>query len=127
MTIYAIFTPNAPTPGGHYSQAIVHNDLIYVAGQLPIDPATGNAISGDMTTQATLVLQNIQHILQAANSDLSHLLKVTVYVSNIEFWGEFNHVYAKMMGTHKPARAVVPTNDLHYGCLLEIEAIACVK
>jgi 2-iminobutanoate/2-iminopropanoate deaminase len=127
MTIYAIFTPNAPTPGGHYSQAIVHNDLIYVAGQLPIDPATGNAISGDMTTQATLVLQNIQHILQAANSDLSHLLKVTVYVSNIEFWGEFNRVYAKMMGTHKPARAVVPTNDLHYGCLLEIEAIACVK
>lgn len=119
-----LFTPDAPKPGGHYSQAVRHNGCIYVAGQLPIDPISGKPVAGEIEAQAELVLRNLQAILRGAGSDLSRLLKVTVYISNIELWARFNAVYVRMMGDAKPARAVVPVNDLHYGCLVEIEAIA---
>ena len=121
-----IQTPNAPTPGGHYSQAVLHNGCLYVAGQLAIDPASGKPVAGEIEEQAELVLRNLQAILQAAGSDLNRLLKVTVYISDIALWGRFNVVYVRMMGAAKPARAVVPVNDLRYGCVIEIEAIAAV-
>ena len=72
------------------------------------------------------MLRNLQAILQAAGSDLNRLLKVTVYISDIALWERFNAVYVRMMGAAKPARAVVPVNDLRYGCVIEIEAIAAV-
>ena len=97
-----------------------------MAGQLAIDPASGKPVAGEIEVQAELVLRNLQAILQAAGSDLNRLLKVTVYISDIALWGRFNAVYARIMGTVKPARAVVPVNDLHYGCVVEIEAIAAV-
>ncbi|MCH8121788.1 MAG: RidA family protein [Bacteroidetes bacterium] len=122
----SISTPSAPTPAGHYSQAIEHNGLIFISGQLSVDPATGEIRNGSIEDQTRLVLENLSGILKAAGSDMNHVLKVTIYVSDIDLWGAVNHVYAKTFGEHRPARAVVPSRDLHHGCLIEMEAIATV-
>ena len=122
-----ILTPNAPTPAGHYSQAIVHNGVVYVAGQLPIDPVTGEKLHGSIEAQTERTLRNIEAILNAANSNLSRVLKMTVYVSDISQWPTVNATYARIMGDHKPARAIVPVKELHYGFLIEIDAIAAVN
>jgi 2-iminobutanoate/2-iminopropanoate deaminase len=127
MEIKSVQTPDAPSPSGHYSQAIVHNGLVYVAGQLPIDPQTGHKETGAIKVQAELVLNNIRAILRAAGSDLDRVLKMTVYVADISLWGEVNEVYARVLGAHRPARAVVPVKELHYGFLIEIEAIAALS
>ena len=127
MNIEAIQTTNAPTPAGHYSQAIVHNGVIYVAGQLPIDPVTGEKLLGSIEAQTERTLRNLEAILNAANSDLSRVLKMTVYVSDISQWPAVNATYARVMGDHKPARAIVPVKELHYGFLIEIDAIAAVN
>jgi 2-iminobutanoate/2-iminopropanoate deaminase len=125
--IRPIQTPNAPTPAGHYSQAIVHNGIVYVAGQLPIDPVTGEKLQGTMEEQTERTLRNIEAILKAANSDLSRVLKMTVYVSDISQWSAVNTTYARILGEHRPARAIVPVKELHYGFLIEIDAIAAVN
>jgi 2-iminobutanoate/2-iminopropanoate deaminase len=127
MKIKSILTPDAPPPGGHYSQAIVHNGLIYISGQLPINPRTGEKILGPIEAQTRQVLENISAILKAAGSDMGHVLKMTVYVSDIGLWGAVNEVYKSVMGDARPARAVVPTRELHYGFLIEIEAIAATR
>jgi 2-iminobutanoate/2-iminopropanoate deaminase len=124
LEITPILTPNAPTPAGHYSQAIVHNGLVYVAGQLPIDPKTGEKKTGPIEEQTEIVLNNIRAILAAAGSDLGRVLKMTVYISDISQWGKVNEVYGRMMGDHRPARAIVPVKELHYGFQIEIDAIA---
>lgn len=126
MDIRLIFTPDAPTPVGHYSQATVHNGIVYVAGQLAIDPRTGERKLGSIEEQTEQALSNVSEILKAAGSDLSRVLKMTIYIADINLWGGVNAVYARVMGEHKPARAVVPTNELHYGFLIEIEAVAAV-
>lgn len=122
-----IQTDRAPRPGGHYSQAIVHQGTVYVAGQLPFDPADPKAPPGDAAAQTRRALENVRAILEAAGSGLDLTLQMTVYVSDIAHWGEVNRVYTEMLGDHKPARAVVPTRDLHYGYLVEIQAIAAVR
>jgi len=121
-----ISTPNAPQPGGHYSQAVVHHGVIYVAGQLPIDPKTGEKKLGSIEEQTEQVLFNIREILRAAGSDLNHVLKMTLYISDINLWGRVNEVYARIFGDSRPARAVVPIKELHYGFQIEIEAVAAV-
>jgi 2-iminobutanoate/2-iminopropanoate deaminase len=123
----AIFTENAPKPAGHYSQAMVHNDIVYVAGQVPIDPETGEKRLGSIEEQTEQALKNLAEILKAANSDLNNVLKTTVYISDIELWGRVNTVYSKFFGDHRPARAVVPTRELHFGFQVEIEAIAALS
>jgi 2-iminobutanoate/2-iminopropanoate deaminase len=127
MEIRTIQTENAPLPGGHYSQAVVHNGLVYVSGQLSIDPRTGEKKLGSIEEQTRQVLANISEILKAAGSDLGRVLKMTVYISDINLWGKVNEVYAEVMGEHRPARAVIPTGELHYGFLIEIEAIAGIE
>ena len=119
--------PNAPEPVGHYSSAVVHNGLIFVSGQLPINHATGEVETGDIEKQTELALRNVETILKAANSDLNHVLQFTIYVSEMELWGKVNEVYKKIMGAHKPARAIVPVKDLHFGTKIEIQTIAAVK
>ena len=104
MEIKPVFTTEAPTPAGHYSQAIVHNGLVYVAGQLPIDPATGEKKTGPIEEQAEQVLRNLRAILRAAGTDLHRVLKVTVYISDIGLWGKVNEAYARAFGEHRPAR-----------------------
>ena len=127
MEIKTIHTSDAPTPAGHYSQATVYGGLIYVAGQLPIDAQTGEKKLGSIEEQTEQVLRNISEILKAADSDLSRVLRMTIYVADISLWSSVNRVYAELMGEHRPARAVVPVKELHHGFLIEIEAIAAVS
>lgn len=119
-----IETRDAPTAAGHYSQAIVHNGVVYVAGQLPIDPKDKNRPVGSIEEQTERTLRNVEAILVAAGSGLDRVLQMTIYISDIELWGGVNTAYARVMGSHKPARAVVPVKDLHYGYQIEIQAIA---
>ena len=125
--IQSIFTENAATPLGHYSQAIEHNGLIFISGQLPINPKNPEAHIGDIAEQTRIVLSNLSEILKAAGSDLSHVLKTTIFISDISLWGEANRVYGEIFGDHKPARSAVPTKDLPKGFQIEIEAIAAKK
>ncbi len=122
----AITTDTAPPPAGHYSQAMVHGGLIYVSGQLPIDPESGKPQIGSIEEQARLAIANLASILEAAGSGLTRVIKTTVYISDINLWGRVNAVYAECFGEHRPARAVVPSRDLHFGCQIEIEAVATV-
>ena len=121
-----VSTPKAPQPGGHYSQAIVHNGLVFVSGQLPIDPESGEKITGSIEAQTLRTLENVKAIVEAAGSDLDQVLKVTVFLSDIALWGTVNRIYADFFGPHRPARAMVPTRSLHHGFLIEIEAVAAV-
>jgi 2-iminobutanoate/2-iminopropanoate deaminase len=126
MEIKPILTENAPRPGGHYSQAVVHNGLVYVAGQLAIKPS-GERVLGSIEEQTEQALANVAAILQAAGSDLNRVLKMTIYVSDMETWGAVNEVYARVMGDHRPARAIVPVKELHYGFKIEIEVMAALN
>ena len=114
------------TPKGHYSPAVVHGQTVYVSGQLPIDH-NGNVQLGPVDEQTTLCLLNMKTILEASGSDLNHVLKVTIYSTDMANWPLINEVYARIFGDHRPARAVVPVGPLHYGCAVEIECIAAVK
>ncbi len=125
--IQPILTPNAPAPGGHYSQAIVHNGTVYLAGQLAIDKDGKKHSDASVEEQTVMVFQNIEAILEAAGSDLSHVLSVTIFISKIEYWGKINEVYTRIFGDHKPARAIVPVPELHFGLALEVQLIAAVK
>ena len=124
MEIKRINTPNAPKAGGHYSQATVYNGLVFVAGQLSIDPATGEQKLGSIEEQTEQALSNVHAILQAAGSDWDRVLKMNISVAGIELWEAVNKVYARVLGENRPARAVIPCGPLHYGFLIEIEAIA---
>jgi 2-iminobutanoate/2-iminopropanoate deaminase len=119
-------TETAPPPAGHYSQAVVHDGLVYVSGQIPID--VEGKVLGDapIEVQVETVLGNIRSILQAAGSDLDRTLQMTVYVTDIASWGRVNETYARVMGSHRPARAIVPVRDLHHGIGVEIQAIAAI-
>jgi 2-iminobutanoate/2-iminopropanoate deaminase len=119
-----IMTNAAPIPGGHYSQAISHNGLVFVAGQLPIDPVSGKLIEGGIEAQVKQTIRNVEAILLGSNSDLNQVLKATIYIPDIGLWPEVNRVYALCFGDHKPARAVIPCGTLHDGALLEMEVIA---
>ena len=119
--------PNIPEPKGHYSSAVEFNGLIFVSGQLPINFATGEVETGAIELQTELALRNVEAILLAANSDLNHVLQMTIYVSEMELWDKVNEVYRRILGEHKPARAIVPVKDLHFGTKIEIQAIAAVR
>jgi len=122
-----IMTSKAPAPAGHYSQAIVHNGLVYVAGQLPINPDTSEKVLDSIEDQAEQVIKNITAILEAAGSSLNQVIKTTVYISDIQLWDRVNQVYTRHFGDHRPARAVVPTRPLHFGFQIEMEAIAAIE
>jgi 2-iminobutanoate/2-iminopropanoate deaminase len=122
-----ISTELASKPLGHYSQAVVHNGLVYVAGQLPIDPQDESRFLETVEDQTLQTLKNLQAVLEAANSDKSLVLKATVYISDISIWAQVNEVYASFFGDHKPARSAVPTKNLPKGYLVEIDVIAAQK
>ncbi len=124
--IRELCTPNIPEPKGHYSQALQYNDTIYVSGQLPVNPFTGEPVKGDIEEQTLQVLENIETILKDSGSDKKKILKTTVFISDMSNWSRVNEVYKGFFGKHKPARAVVPTRELHYGVLIEIEAVAAI-
>ncbi len=122
-----IVTNAAPAPAGHYSQAIRHNGLVFVSGQLPLDPVSKEVVEGGIEPQMRQVMSNISAILEASGSGLDNILKATIYIPDSSYWPEINRVYADCMGDHKPARAVIPCGDLHYGVLVEMEVIAASR
>lgn len=125
-TLRTIQTPQAPTPRGHYSQGIVHGGLVFVAGQLPIDPATGEVTGGTAREQAVLTLRNTEAVLRAAGSTLAHVVSLTIYITDEAHWPPVNEAVAEVFGAHKPARAIIPISPLRGGALLEIQAIGAV-
>ena len=116
-----------PKPKGHYSPGIEHDGLIFVSGQLPMDLKTREPFTGAIEGQTELALLNVEAVLEAAGSDLNHVLQMTIYVSDMELWGKVNETYAKVMGEHRPARAIVPVKDLHFDTKIEIQAIAAKR
>jgi reactive intermediate/imine deaminase len=122
-----VSTLGAPTARGHYSQAVVHSGLVYVAGQLPIVPGEPERHLAGFDEQARRVIDNVAAILAEAGSGLDLVLKSTVYITDIAHWPAFNAIYAEKLGSHKPARTVVPVGALHYGYLVEMDVIAAVR
>ena len=121
-----VSTSKAPAPGGHYSQAVVHNGFVFVAGQLAFVPGQTEHRPGTMAEQTEQTLRNIEAVLVEAGSSLDKVVQMTIYVADIEHWGDVNATYARIMGAHRPARAIVPVKDLHYGYGIEIQAIAAM-
>jgi 2-iminobutanoate/2-iminopropanoate deaminase len=126
MKIQNIFTNDAPEPAGHYSQAVVANGMVFISGQLPVVPGTGEKITGTIEDQTIQVLKNIEAIAAAAGSNKSKIVKVTVYISDMSMWGNVNTVYSGFFGDIKPARVIVPVKELHHGFKIEIDAIAAI-
>lgn len=127
MSVKEIYFDNTAKPVGHYAPGVVHNGLVYVSGQLPIDLKTREPFTGAIEGQTELALLNVEAVLKQAGSDLDHVVQMTIYVSDMELWGKVNETYAKVMGEHRPARAIVPVKDLHFDTKIEIQAIAAVK
>jgi reactive intermediate/imine deaminase len=126
MSIACVNPPEMSQPGGHYSHVVIHEGVAYVSGQLPIAPDGRLPASASFERQARQVLANVRAALEGAGSDLSRVVKCTVYVTDISDWPEFDRLYAEAFGDHKPARAVVPVSPLHYGYRLEMDAIAAI-
>ena len=122
-----VSTLEAPSARGHYSQAVIHAGLVYVAGQLPIVPGDPERRLVTFEEQARRVIDNVIAILDAAGSGSELIVKATVYIADAEHWPAFNAIYAETLGTHKPARTVVPVAQLHYGYLVEMDAIAALR
>lgn len=121
-----VTTNNAAKPLGHYSQAVIHNDTIYVSAQLGIVPNQQPIEVGSIEEQTERSLSNIREILKAAGSNLNKIIKVTIYISNIDLWDRVNAVYSKVFAEHRPARAIIPTKELHLGFQVAIDVIAAI-
>ena len=119
-----IYTPNAPAAIGPYSQAVQAGNMLFVSGQIPIDPATGSFAGEDITTQTRQSLTNVKNILEAAGYTLNDVVKTTVLLADIADFAAMNAVYAEYFTENKPARAAFAVKDLPRGALVEIEAIA---
>lgn len=119
-----IATQTAPAAIGPYSQAIEVNGFVYASGQIPIDPATGAFVEGGIKEQTRQSLKNAQAILREAGTDLGHVVKTTVFLSDIANFAPMNEVYAEFFSEPYPARSAVAVRDLPKGALVEIEVIA---
>jgi 2-iminobutanoate/2-iminopropanoate deaminase len=124
MDVERIATAEAPTPAGHYSQATAFNDLLFVAGQIPVRPDGTHIFDAPFEDQARQALANLLAVVRAAGSAPERVLKVNVYIVDIAHWPAFNAIYAEMFGDARPARAVIPVPELHHGYLVEVDAIA---
>ena len=122
----AISTDAAPAAAGPYSQAIRAGELVFTAGQLGIDPTTGEMAGDDVSAQAERALGNLEAILAAAGSGLDRLVKVTVFLAEIGDWPAVNEVYARLIPQPYPARSAFAVKDLPKGARVEIEAVATV-
>lgn len=115
-----------PPPGGHYAQAILHCDTLYVSGQLGVTEETQDPESRSIADQVGLALGNIEAIARVVGASLDDVVRCTIYVTDVAHWSEVNRAYAAFFGTHRPARSIVPCGSLHFGALVEIEAVVAV-
>ena len=120
-----IYTPNAPAAIGPSSQAVQAGNMLFVSGQIPVDPATGAFAGDDIVTQTKQSLTNVKNILEAAGYSLNDVVKTTVLLADIADFAAMNAVYAEFFSENKPARACFAVKDLPKAALVEIEAIAC--
>ena len=109
---------------GHYVPGVISNGMLYISGQLPVDPETGMMLEGSVGAQAKQALANVERILQAAGLTRENVVQCRDYAPDVAYWDAVNAGYAGFFGAHKPARVVVPSRNLHGGALVEIEAIA---
>ena len=114
----------APAAIGPYSQAIEANGMVVASGQIPIDPSTGNIVEGGIEQQTHQSLRNVKAVLEAAGTDLAHVVKTTVFLSSITDFANMNEVYAQYFSQPFPARSAVAVKDLPKGALVEIEVVA---
>lgn len=119
-----VSTPKAPAAIGPYSQAVQIGDLIYTAGQIPLVPETGKLIEGDIEEQTRQVMQNLANILEAAGSSLAHVVKTTIFVTNLGDFAAINKVYGSFFAGDPPARSTVQVAALPLGASVEIEVVA---
>lgn len=119
-----IATDDAPKAIGPYCQAIVHGGMVYCSGQIPLDPQRMQVVPGDIEAQTGQVLKNLAAVLQAAGSDLSRVVKTTVFLQDLEHFTKMNAVYGQAFGSHTPARSTVQVARLPLDVLVEIECIA---
>lgn len=127
MNLKAIATSGAPAAIGPYSQAIQTGNLLFCSGQIPLDPATGEMVAGDIRRQAGQVMANIAAVLSAAGAGFGDVVKSTVYLVDMNDFGVVNEVYGSCFPEHRPARSTVAVKALPRGALVEIEVIACLE
>jgi 2-iminobutanoate/2-iminopropanoate deaminase len=121
-----ISTENAPGAIGPYSQAVKTGSLVFVSGQIPIDPATGEFVPGEVAEQTEQVLKNLSAVLEAAGSGLNNVVKTTVFLADMNDFAAMNEIYAKYFSENKPARATVEAARLPRDARVEIECIAVI-
>ena len=124
MAKSVVSTNNAPQAIGPYSQGIKLGNVVYTAGQIPLDPATGKIVEGGISEQAERVLKNVQGVLEAAGSSLDRAVKTTCFLANLDDFAAFNEVYARFFTSMAPARSTVQVAKLPAGALVEVECIA---
>jgi 2-iminobutanoate/2-iminopropanoate deaminase len=125
MTVTRVQTDVAPQPKGKYSQGVRAGDLLFISGQLPLDPA-GELVSGTVADETRQALRNVASIVEAAGGTITNLVQCTIYITDIRHWAEVDSVYGEFMRTAAvlPARTVVPVKEMHYGARVEIQAVA---
>lgn len=124
--ITLIATESSKKRNAPYSPGAVYGGLLYVSGQLPLVPETGKIAEGGVRGQTAQALANVDEVLKAAGTTKERVIQCRIYTSDVSWWDEINAEYVRYFGTHRPARVVVPTGPLHYGSLVEIEAVAAM-
>jgi 2-iminobutanoate/2-iminopropanoate deaminase len=127
MSLDTISTAGAPKAIGPYSQAISANGFLFTAGQVALDPSTGELVTGGIAEQTTRALDNLRAVLKAAGSGLNQVVKTTVFLVDMADFSEMNEVYGRVFGAHRPARSTVAVAALPKGARVEIEVIATVN
>lgn len=119
-----VATNDAPKAIGPYSQAVKANGLLFTSGQIALDPASGNLVDGDFSAQVRRVFQNLEAVLRKGGTDFNHVVKATVYLTDLANFQVLNAIYAEVFGDHKPARTTIGVSQLPKGGLVEIDLVA---
>jgi len=127
VNVRIVHTQNAPAAIGPYSQAVVAGNFLFTAGQIAIDPASGQIVQGDVTAQTERVMRNLAAVLQHAGASWADVVKTTVYLQDMADFPRVNEVYGRVMGEARPARSTVQVAGLPRGVLVEIDAVAIVR
>ncbi|HEU5163457.1 MAG TPA: RidA family protein [Thermoanaerobaculia bacterium] len=122
-----LHTDRAPKAIGPYSQAIRAGNLLYTSGQIPLDPETGELVSGSFDAMTRRVFENLKAVLESGGASFRHVVKTTVFLKSMSDFGVLNGIYAEYFGDHKPARSTVAVSELPKGALVEIEMVAFVE
>ncbi|HWZ93539.1 MAG TPA: Rid family detoxifying hydrolase [Polyangiaceae bacterium] len=126
MPRQVILSPDAPAPLSVYSQAIQSGSLLFLAGQIPLDPVSGELVSGSLALETDRIIENLSAVLKAAGASLQNVVKTTVYLTNMADFADFNAAYARYFPSAPPARTTVAVAALPRGVRIEIEAIAAL-